>query len=119
MTFGTHTFAPGSLRPREIITGVGADLWFDTNLESATPTKVWAWFADDSGNLFLGGVKFGASSIAFVNTSSIDARSPEGVGTVTVSADVPTTVPEPTSLLLLGTGLLAVASRVRQTSRQR
>lgn len=119
-TFGTHTFTPDMLRRTEIFTGVGADIWFNTNLDSAAPTKVWAWFNDGFNNLFIGGINFGFSTIAFSNKTTInEAGSSEVAGTYTMSQDSPTTVPEPTSMLLLGTGLLALAARVRRTHGQK
>lgn len=118
LTIGNHTFSTSDLGSPDLGTGA-RDVWFNTNLAVASPTKVWAQFADATAGLILGGAKNKGAGVMFVTDTSISEFGPMAFGNVTVTAAVPATVPEPATMVLLGSGLLALAARVRHNSGQR
>ena len=119
LTFGTQTFTVSNLQSRSV-GGSTADLWFNTNLETATPTKTYAAFRSGGNALALGGVVVTIGAAAFDTTSMLDAIRGHAFGDLTLTVTpVSQPVPEPASILLLGSGLLALAARVRHNSSQR
>ena len=65
LTFGTKTWAPADILPRVPAVGVSADLWCDTDLDLAAPTRIWTSFLDTSGN----GLEIGSAASVSGSTS--------------------------------------------------
>jgi hypothetical protein len=101
LTFGSQTWTAGNVSPRIPAIGVSADLWFDTDISIAAPTRCWIFF--DGGSPGVGALELGAGAANAVNifmeqTSSVfDNGFPGGAGfsslmTITAPPRAPSTV---------------------------
>ena len=120
LTFGSQTWTAGDLSPQALIGGHEADLWFDTDIGIATPTRSWIRFqggSPGSGALNLGGSVAGMNTVEMYQHSSVldqSHGSQRYSSLMTISAIA---VPEPSSLAMVILGLLALAGlRRRGTS---
>ena len=120
LTFGTHTWATSALVPWTVWTGVTADFWVDVDLTAATPTLLLAEFVDNEGVLTLGifSGDVDGLSVAFDQGTLLFGSDRKTWGQYTLTVLDATPVPEPASLVLLGSGLLAVAARLRRSKQQ-
>lgn len=116
LSFGTQTWTAGDVMPMVPAVGVIADLWFDTDISVATPTRSWIGFqvgSPDVGLLHLGiGVSNGVHIVMDRLTGVMDT----GTGASMASFDMRISavpVPEPATLALVVCGLLALAGRRR------
>ncbi len=114
LSFGTQTWTAGDVMPMVPAAGVDADLWFDTDISVATPTRSWIAFSvgsPDVGLLHLGiGVSDGVHIVMDRLTGVMDT----GTGASMASFDMSISavpVPEPATLALVACGLLALAGR--------
>lgn len=115
LSFGTQTWTAGDVVPMVPAVGVEADLWFDTDISVATPTRSWIAFlvgSPDVGLLHLGiGVGNGANIFMDGLTGVQDMNTGAGMlsANMTIAA-VPEPMPEPATLALVALGVLALAS---------
>lgn len=120
LTFGTKTWTLDNLQPRSVL-GNQADFWTNTDLMLGAPTRVAAFFGDADGDLDLGRLYIKTGQALF-NTAEVIENLPDTynvvAGNYTLSTSIaPTAVPEPASLLFVGTGLVALAMRRRSTKK--
>jgi hypothetical protein len=120
LTFGTHSWTLTELRP-QTVRGSSADFWTNADLTLGPPTKLAAFFSDADGFLQLGHVYLKTGQDIFT-TVRVNDEDPgfdgDADGRYTMSTTVaPTPVPEPASLLFLGSGLAALAARRRARAR--
>ncbi|RYD31421.1 MAG: hypothetical protein EOP86_17940 [Verrucomicrobiaceae bacterium] len=112
VTFGGQTWTAANLPGRALGTSV-ADLWFDTDISQAAPTKSWVFFSagfPDEGYLDLGG---GPPNDGLSSTLRQLSFVSDRMGVGSSSLMTITVVPEPTSTLaaFLGLGTLALTRR--------
>jgi hypothetical protein len=107
LTFGTKTWTAGDLNPR-VVDGIAADLWFDTDIGLAAPTRSWIVFQDGGDTLSLGLGAADAFNIYFRQVSEITSSTSVQAPMV-IEAVAP--VPEPSALALMGAALVAAARR--------
>jgi hypothetical protein len=115
LTFGNQTWTVGDLIPSIPAVGVTADLWFDTDISVSTPTRSWVSFQGGSpgfGSLLLGGgVGNGVNIFMEQHSSVTDFRNPVTRSALMTIERTVVAVPEPTTLALVGLGVLALAGR--------
>jgi hypothetical protein len=116
LTFGTKTWTLANLQPLST-SGNQADFWTNADLMLGAPTSVAVRFGDAEGRLALGTlyIKTGHALLETVDISEFFPDSYNIVaGSYTLStSDTPAAVPEPASLLFVGTGLVGLAMRLR------
>jgi hypothetical protein len=116
LTFGSQTWtAANDLLPVAIPNGFSADLWFDTDISLATPTRALIEF-DSAGN-FLG---FGENTVDLNDNPFILPDSyvinPSDQEALSTSFSIQSSVPEPSRSVLLLLGLLMVQSRRKRVT---
>jgi hypothetical protein len=92
---------------------VSADLWFDTDISAATPTRSWIFFSRDSGALELGGGFLGGANIFMApNISGIEDDDDDASSSArSINMQISSTVPIPATVWLLGTALASLGGR--------
>jgi hypothetical protein len=125
LTFGSATWTANDLRPLDINgSGLIADFFVNTDLTVAAPTLIWSSFRTSQSRLVLGLANATSSGIEMsTRVFIIDQGNPSANtlanGSYTMTSSM-TPVPEPSSMLLLGAGLIGTATRLRRRfSRQR
>jgi hypothetical protein len=120
LTFGTKTWTVDNLQANTI-NGNLAHFWTNADLTLGAPTRVVAYFGDADGSLTLGRILNPKSGYALFRSSEIEENIPgspyalaEGAYALSTSV-TPAAVPEPASLLFVGTGLVALAMRRRSS----
>jgi hypothetical protein len=113
LTFGTHTWSHDNIVAQSVVTET-ADLWVDVDLTVGMPTRMMTVVEDAEGWL-----RFGAVQSNFVPSISneviIGILNVGHVSSYDVTASATTTpVPEPASLMFIGSGLLALAASRRR-----
>jgi hypothetical protein len=108
LTFGTKTFSPGSIQTLVVPPGASADLWFDTDISLAAPTRSWIYFFDGEGSLQLGSGLIDGTDIYFAPISLLGDNSGFSVVSPTLSI---VAIPEPASASLLGIAATLASTR--------
>jgi hypothetical protein len=112
LTFGTQTWTVADLQPRNPAVGVSADLWFDTDLSVAAPTRCWMEFDQSLRYLTIGQGASASGCIFMLPSSDLSdfAAGPMPVDSSDLSIQV---VPEPGTLALLAVGGLGLLLRIK------
>ena len=120
LTFGTKTWTLSDLLP-ETVRGQQADFWTNADLALGAPRRLAVTFDDADGTLELGNIYLKTGQSIFHTVDIYDNQpNPYTVagGNYTLSTSVaPTPVPEPASLLFVGTGLVGLVMRRRASKK--
>ena len=118
LTFGTKTWTLSNLSS-QTIKGQDADFWTNTDLTLGAPTSIAALFGHGDGVLKLGGIYLKGGQFLFKNVDISqflpDAYGAMGGGYALSTSVTPAAVPEPASLLFVGTGLVGLVMRRRSS----
>ena len=127
LTFGSQTWTAADIIPLDLLGGYSADIWFNTDLSTATPTRTWL-VADIVSptplgpcyyicDLQIGGAFSGFERVVMFDTRSfINDAFDLGLSSKVVISSVPESVPElKTSVMMItALGLLGlVGGRIR------
>ena len=129
LTFGSQTWTAADIIPRDPSGGYSADIWFNTDLSTATPTRTWLFAFIDVGP-FLDVLQIGGAFCGFGGVVMFDTRSDidDGVSfegpffsNNMVISSVPESVPEPKTSVMMITalGLLGLVGGRRGPDRNR
>jgi hypothetical protein len=119
LTFGSATWTANDLRPLDINgSGLIADFFVNTDLTVAAPTLIWSSFRTSQSRLVLGLANATSSgpqmsTRVFITDTGDPPANTLAIGSYTMTSSM-TPVPEPSSMLLLGAGLIGTASRLRR-----
>jgi hypothetical protein len=123
LTFGTKTWTLDNLQANTI-DGNLAHFWTNGDLTLGAPTRLVAYFGDADGILKLGKILHLYSGYALSRSTGIEEEVPgfafalaEGVYDLSTSV-TPSAVPEPASLLFVGSGLLGLVARRRMSKKR-
>jgi len=117
LTFGDETWTAADLQSRLLVAGVTADLWFNTDLDVATPTLCWIYFDigdDDSLQIGSSALTTGAivslEPLSYVKEyNTMPPMMPtDGSGNMAISQ-----APEPTTTVMGALGLAIFLTRRR------
>ena len=118
MTLGNLSWNVGDLSSLQNgpFAGAVGDLWFDTDISQAAPTRAWIGFHSSYSNR-LGSGSNSSGSVFFDNVADINRTG--GISYESVETTSPFTItssiPEPSALSLLAVGLGVVFRRSRRT----
>lgn len=118
VTFGTKMWSLPDLDLLVPEVGFSAAVWFNANLATATPTRVWFQLSDSEGSIQFGSLTTSPAIALQPDISIVDATGGGFGATAAGLLDGITTVPEPAggTLLLAAAALFVLSHRSRGTS---
>jgi len=129
LTFGSQTWTAADIVPRDPVGGYSADIWFNTDLSTATPTRTWiiaSIFSPDPlarcyylCELQIGGAFSGFGGVVMFDTRSFinDGLLLPGISSKVVISSVPE--PKTSVMMMTALGLLGLVGGRRGPDRNR